>query len=331
MPHEHHIRGYDSRESICLHKRCAWGNAVRLTDVSHPLFIPPPPPLVPGARVPSPVENYLFDLQGFLVLRSALSAEEVAACNSAVDAIPRDLPRLGWHGHVQREDHPEHRGISYQQIYELEPFSKLIDHPNYINYVARFVGGQDTFDYHHGPFYIDENFFNLRGPGESIPLHGGGHDICKRTQFRYHNGRFACGQLNVLIAHTNIGPGSGGTMVIPGSHKSNMSHPAYYEADKAKEWAETGGGSAEGMPGAIEVHLNAGDAIIFADATAHGSARRTDAGDRRTSVFRYGASWGNSRWGYRASDELLERLEPLARKIVEPQNFRRAPGAPARY
>ena len=88
---------------------------------------------------------------------------------------------------------------------------------------------------------------------------------------------------------------------------------------------------AEGTPGAIEVHLKAGDAIVFVDATCHGSARRTDSGERRTSVFRYGASWGNSRWGYRASDELLQRLNPLARKIAEPQTHRRPPGAPARY
>lgn len=93
-----------------------------------------------------------------------------------------------------------------------------------INYVLRFVGGEETFDHHHGPLFIDENFFNLRGPGESIPLHSGGHNRCKRTEYTYHNGRFQCGQVNVLIAHTDIGPGDGATMVIPGSHKSNIIH-----------------------------------------------------------------------------------------------------------
>jgi len=28
-----------------------------------------------------------------------------------------------------------------------------------------------------------------------------------RTQFRYHDGEFSCGQLNILIALTDIGPG----------------------------------------------------------------------------------------------------------------------------
>jgi hypothetical protein len=293
---------------------------------NNPFFPAAPAPLVPSARVPSPLEEYLFDLNGFVIVRGALSAQEVQACNNAVDTIPRSLPRLGWQGHVQREDHPEHRGISYQQVYELEPFSSLIDHPNIINYVARFVGGQDTFDYHHAPLYIDENFFNIRGPGEAIPIHAGGHDICKRMQFRYHNGRFACGQVNVLIAHTDIGPGDGGTMVIPGSHKSNMIHPAFLEAERQNEWSDGGGGSMEGIAGAIEVQMKAGDALIFVDATCHGSAKRINPGERRISVYRYGPSWGTSRWGYRASRELLERLGPLARKIAEPQQFRRPDG-----
>jgi len=296
---------------------------------NHPFVMPRPAPLVPGARTPSVLEEYLFDLNGFVVLRGVLSADEVKACNAAVDSIPRSLPRAGWHGYVQREDHPEHRGISYQQIYELPAFSHLIDHPSYINYVARFVGGMDTFDYHHAPLYIDENFFSIRGPGEAIPLHAGGHDICKRMQFRYHNGRFMCGQVNVLIAYTDIGPGDGGTMVIPGSHKSNIIHPAFLRDNAGAEWEK--GGSVDGIAGAVEVHLKAGDAIVFVDATCHGSAKRSNPGERRISVFRYGPSWSNSRWGYRASKELLGRVSPLAQKIAEPQTYRRPDGVPAWY
>jgi hypothetical protein len=291
----------------------------------------PPTPLIAEARVPSATEEYLFDLNGFVMIRNALSPQEVKACNDAVDSIPRALPRLGWHGFVQREDHPEHRGISYQQIYELAPFSKLIDHPNIINYVARFVGGQDTFDYHHAPLYIDENFFNIRGPGEAIPIHAGGHDICKRMQFRFHNGRFACGQVNVLIAYTDIGPGDGATMVIPGSHKSNLIHPAFLSTERNNEWSDSGGGSMDNIAGAMEVHMKAGDAIVFVDATCHGSAKRVNPGQRRISVYRYGPSWGNSRWGYRASKELLERLNPLAKRIAEPQTYRRPDGVAAWY
>ena len=33
------------------------------------------------------------------------------------------------------------------------------------------------------------------------------------------------GQINTLIALTDINQGDGGTMLIPGSHKSNLRHP----------------------------------------------------------------------------------------------------------
>lgn len=291
----------------------------------------PPVVNVPGARVPTDLDEYLFDLNGFVVLRGVLSAEQVADANARIDTIPRALPRLGWHGWVQREDHPEHRGISYQQVYELGgAFEQMIDHPNYINYVLRFIGGHDCFDYHHGPAFIDENFFSIRGPGEAIPLHAGGHDICKRMAFRYHNGRFQCAQINVLIAFTDIGPGDGATMVIPGSHKSNMIHPEFLRK-KTNEWGEGAGGSVDGVAGAVEVHMKAGDAIVFVDATCHGSAKRINGGERRISVYRYGSSWNRTRWGYHASPELLARANPFARKLVHPQDYIRPPGTAARW
>jgi len=292
----------------------------------------PPHVNVPEAKVPTDLDEYLFDLNGFIIIRGALSKEEVADANERIKQIPRSLPRSGWHGWVQREDHPEHRGISYQQVYELGgTFERMIDHPSYINYVARFVGGHECFDYHHGPLFIDENFYNIRGPGEAIPLHAGGHDICKRMAFRYHNGRFQCAQINVLIAFSDIGPGDGATMVIPGSHKSNVFHPYFLRPNRQDEWSDGGGGSVDGIPGAIEVHMKAGDAIIFVDSTCHGSAKRVNPGERLISVYRYGSSWNRTRWGYHASPELLARANPLARQIIHPQEYVRPPGTAARW
>lgn len=274
----------------------------------------PPRIAFPGFPAPRPLEEYLFDLQGFVLLKAALSSEEVGACNAVVDEIPKSLGRGQWWGHVQREDHPEHRGRSYQQIYEAgAAFEQFIDHRSWINYVSRFVGGQDTFDYHHGPLFIDENFVTCRGPGDAIPIHGGGHDRCKKMSFGYHNGRFYCGQVNVLIALTKAGPGDGETMLIPGSHKSNVVHPAFLDQGQDR-WVR--GGSLEGIAGAVSIFMEAGDAIVFVDCCCHGSARRTAEGERRFAVFRYGSSWNRTRWGYSPSDELLGRLSPYAAAIV---------------
>ena len=93
--------------------------------------------------------------------------------------------------------------------------------------MLHFVGGKNTFDQHHGPLFIDENFANIRGPGEAIGIHSGHHEGLQRNHFRFQEGKFHCGQVNILLALKDIGPGDGGTVIIPSSHKSNIRHPEF--------------------------------------------------------------------------------------------------------
>ncbi len=260
------------------------------------------------------LEIYRFDLNGYIVLKGALSSNEIGALNASLDSIPHLEPG-DWHGQVHGHSYgDETSGLNLQQIYEAgEAFENLIDHPSWIEHVKLFVGGEGTFDYHHGPLFIDENFVNYRGPGEAIGIHSGGFPPIHRNQFRYHDGRFMCGQVNVLMALTDIGPGDGGTMLIPASHKSNFQHPGYEEARMGP------GRSVDAVEDAVEVYLEAGDVIIFVDALCHGSAKRANEGKRRICVYRYGPSWGNFRHGYQPSEVLLERLTPERRQIVQPQ------------
>ena len=264
---------------------------------------------------PNETEIYRFDLRGYLLLKNALTGQEVRRCNERLDEIlPMELDE--WDGYLHAR--PIFKGadtFQLQQIYEAgEPFERLIDHPSWIGKVKFFVGGEGTFDWLHGPLFIDENFAWVRGPDKATFIHSGGHENVKRTQFQYRNGSFLCGQINILIALTDIGPGDGATMVVPGSHKSNFPHPQAVDS-------HTG----ERAPGlddiveAVEVHMKAGDALLFVDALCHGSATRTNPGERRIVVYRYGPSWGNFRYGYQPSPELLERLTPEQRQIVQPQ------------
>lgn len=268
----------------------------------------------PGATAPTDLDIFTFDLYGFIVVRGALEASEVAACNQAVDHL-QDLGKGEWAGWVQGHDYGGKEGLNLQQIYEAGPaFENLIDHPAWIEKVRTFVGGQGTFDYHHGPLFIDECFANIRKPGEAIGLHSGGHQGTVRTQFRVQDRRFHCGQVNILVALNDIGPGDGATMVVPASHKANFPHPSL--ESKCMKGGEMR--SADGVEHAVEVHLKAGDAIIFVDAIMHGAAARTNPGQRRIAVYRYGVSWGVSRHGFQPSPELLARLTPERRKIVQP-------------
>ena len=262
---------------------------------------------------PSDIERFALDLKGFIRLDGALSHDEVTACNAAIDAIPADLACGEWYGNVQREHIDERRRIAYQQVYEMAAFTPWINHPSWIHHARHFIGGHDTFDSHYGDVFIDENFVSLRGPHEAIGIHSGGHTACKRTSYRFQDGSFMSMQVNVLVALNDIGPGDGGTIVVPATHKANLPHPDF-ECFRMRNGAL----GCEEAWGAQEIHLKAGDAIMFSDAILHGSAERMNPGQRRIAVFRYSPAFCNFRFGYRPSEALLARLNDEQRSIVYP-------------
>jgi ectoine hydroxylase-related dioxygenase (phytanoyl-CoA dioxygenase family) len=255
------------------------------------------------------LDDYLFDLRGYLVLRNAVDKNHIADLQATLDAFP-PLEYGQWHGRVQRLDFNGPAGAEFQNVVEGgEPFQRLIDHPSWHDRLLRYCGEKDT--YVEGLF-IDECFASIRRTGGFFPMHSGGQDGVVRNQFRYVNGTFRCAQINILLALTDIGPGDGGTLVIPGSHKSNRPHPNFKQS-----WDERMKDTRP-LEGTVEVQLQAGDALLFVDALCHGASARTNPGERRVVIFRYGPIWAQTRHGYRYSDELLARVTPTQRKILQP-------------
>jgi hypothetical protein len=76
---------------------------------------------------PTPLEQYMLDKDGYIVLESALSCAEVAACNACLDTIPWEPGTDGslqpgdWWGGVQAHNYGAggfwKDGINLQQIY----------------------------------------------------------------------------------------------------------------------------------------------------------------------------------------------------------------------
>lgn len=257
---------------------------------------------------PTPLDDYEFDLRGFLVVRGALDAAELDALNRAVDRFP-DLGHGEWYGNAQRRDYTADSGFELHNLLDCgDPaFDVLIDHPAWVDHARRYAGEQGT--YVEG-ITIDEHVATVRSAGGHHPAHSGGHDASIRTQFAVRNGQFRCGQLNVLVALTDIGPGDGPTMIVPGSHKSNLPHPGvgdYARGDRMDDLAH-----------AEPVHARAGDALLFVDACLHGGSSRTNPGERRVIILRYGPPWAQPRFGYRLSTDLIERLTPARRRIMMP-------------
>ncbi len=114
-----------------------------VAQVSQPTYwdqaIGPPDIAFPEYPAPSPLDEYLFDPQAVRALAGGVSQRRGGGRgNAVVDSIPKSLERREWWGNVQREDHPEHRGRSYQQIYESGPAFEMSDRPSQAGSITRF-------------------------------------------------------------------------------------------------------------------------------------------------------------------------------------------------
>ena len=145
-------------------------------------------------------ERYCFDLQGFLLLPGALGAEEVDACNRAVDVVSGTpaaaAGMLGW---------PKpHR----------EPFRRLLIHPAVVAWLNELCGSRFRLD--HGPRLL------TGGDGTGAELQGGGEPFSPAAWYHQQNGRIFA---SAVTAAWQLA-GEGGMCVVPGSHKAVEPAPA---------------------------------------------------------------------------------------------------------
>ena len=259
-------------------------------------------------RTPSALDDFLFDLNGYLILKNAVEPDLLAGLNRAFDEFP-PLEQWEWTGNAQRRDYTGETGFELHNCVEAgAPFEALIDHPSWLGYVRRYCGEQNS--YIEGLF-VDECIASIRRSGGHHPVHSGGYQAPLRGGYDYKDGVFRAGQCNVIVALGDVGEGDGPTMVIPGSHKSHFPHPN--SGDYAK------GDRMDTLEGAIPVYLSKGDALLFVDGLMHGgSSRTTTGGERRVTIYRYGPLWGSTRYGYEYSPVLLDRLTPARRQILQP-------------
>ena len=262
-------------------------------------------------------KDYLFDLQGYLIIDNALTQRQLKWINDWIDAQPEVEPGM-WLGHVEVHTYQGHDGINFQNIIEGgEVFEELVDNPAWIEDLRRYICHDAN------RLSLNEVLLNVRGPSGFIGIHGGGHTTILPLAFRHHTGQWIVGQINILMALSDIGPGDGATVVVPGSHKSHEIHPVLRGGKQSGY--RTDEPASEAM-GTIEVHLRAGQALMFTDAIMHGAAARTNPGERRILIYRYSPHYLAPRFYYVPSEELMARLTPTRREIVQPVSPRMRPG-----
>jgi hypothetical protein len=284
------------------------------------------PVIHPEDRDDQELIDYLFELYGYLVLKQAVKPADIAEMNAWADAHQQHMERQPargheqseWIGHVETHTYSGPDGINFQNIVEAGPvFERHIDHPSWIGHVRRFV------DAERNGLSLHETLLNIRGQGGYIGIHSGGHLSIPYMSFRQPNtGAWMVGQINVITALTDTGPGDGATTIIRGSHKSAIPHPKLAELQHATYRSDEAAGVARGMR---EVYTETGDVLMFTDAITHGSAQRTNPGHRRMVLYRYSPRWIRTRFHYVPSQRLLASLTPERRAIIEPIPPRRPP------
>jgi ectoine hydroxylase-related dioxygenase (phytanoyl-CoA dioxygenase family) len=218
-------------------------------------------------------EKYLFDLQGFIVIKGMLSTAEVKALNEALDA-----------NHDKRQDDTnssapgplagEHKRGLYKGMLSWEkpwclPFRGLLAHKKIIPYLNTLLGRG---------WKLDHNLFvyTAKKGTEGLGLHGHGQVNLSGSRFyAYQNGRMRCGLINCQYQLADVNPGDGGLCVVPGSHKTNFPMPreiAHWEADQQVVY---------------HVPMKAGDLVIFSENTTHGTLPWTADSERRSLFYRY--------------------------------------------
>jgi hypothetical protein len=239
------------------------------------------------------LDRYLFDLQGYLVLKGVLRPDEVAELNAVVDE------------HVRPAEGQPMTGL-HPLLEWGEPFQALLDHPRVLPYLQEWIDPGLRCDSAYGIHTVADT--------PQLDLHLGGTPYSQVASYHYRDDRPFIGLTVVSWALTDVPPGPHGFVCIPGSHKANRPCPADVKALAAD-------------PGCLrQIPAQAGDAIIFTEALTHGSYSWTRPEPRRVLFYRYTPgfmTFDRPSW----PDDLLDTLTPRRRQLLLPA-FTRRTGEP---
>ena len=233
--------------------------------------------------------KFEFDVQGYLHLRQALTEVEVAEYRGWVDqAKTIDIQTLN-------ADDPEaiqnHLNRPVSRIIDADPrFARFLDHPAAEPFLIEFLGE----DYRH----IDNDLYFTH------PGYAGGHwhrGVRAHPTGYVANGAFVCTMVKAFYCLTDVGPGEGEFVVVPGSHK------AQFQIDMNRV----------DLPAQhVFDDVRAGDIIIFNEALLHNGRPNPSQKTRQTIIMNFGPAEAGVWKGYRPRASTLDAVTPRQRAIL---------------
>lgn len=217
-------------------------------------------------------ERYLFDVQGFLVIKGVLTDAEVKRLNSAVDANSDRIEATGkstWDSTtLAGDDRRQYTNLLSWERPWSDPFRELLADPRISPYLDELLGRGWHLD-------TEPVFFHYPTGAGGLKFHGGDPHFHSGAYYDYRNGEMRNGLIVVQFTLSDQTEGDGGFCCIPGSHKSNYVRPTSitkWESDQEIVRNPT---------------LRAGDVLIFTEALTHGTLPWTASHDRRALHYRF--------------------------------------------
>jgi Phytanoyl-CoA dioxygenase (PhyH) len=233
--------------------------------------------------------RFAFDVQGYLHLRGALTADEVAEYTRWMDEDDgADLNVLNA-DNLDGMKHQLNRPVS--RVMDLDTrFALFLDHPVAKPFLAEFLGE----DYRHidNDLYYTYPGYNGGSWHRGVQPHPTGHVV---------EGQFICPMVKIFYCMTDVGPGEGEFVVIPGSHR------AQFQVDMKRV----------DLPAQhIFDDVKAGDVILFNEALIHNGRPNPSQKTRKTMIVNFGRRDAGPWPGYTPYAKTLESVSPLQREIL---------------
>lgn len=241
-----------------------------------------------------------WDRDGYLILENALSAAEVDVLVGAIELLDEESQRKG------RD--PNEYFMMPNVIERDDAFLDLIDHPNHLGVVIDLLGAN---------IQLIASELMLRPPTPE-PGSRWHEDGPKPYPFPHANGLTPLLHVKIGWFLTDINEQDMGNLVLlPGSHVNG------FPAAVPGSWTGTSPARFRAVaeidkqiPGARQITVNAGDAVLFHNALWHSVARNISNVRRKNIYYVYGPLWTRLIDRQETSPELIARSNAIRQQLL---------------
>ena len=251
----------------------------------------------------TPEQHYLFDVTGYLHLQNVLSERELQDAQGAAERYvqtPYEERPPGFKG-----DNPEKYiyGFAFDKALEA-----LALHPITWPIIKELTSDKPRL--YNGTLAVNTHKHDYFGVWHCAREGYG----WQSTRYEVRDNRIYCDMFIAFVYLTDVLPGDGGLVVIPGSHKAGFERPAnlFVPVDDKSD--------PEPHPAFTNITPRAGDVVFISELLTHGILHwKPEDRDRRFLILRYQPQYAGQGT---FPQEILDRLSPETRELTEPAFYK---------